>query len=427
MIWEKTFGGSKNDIAYGLDVAFDGGYILVGETDSDDEQVEGAKGDGDGWIVKTNNKGQLELSKAMGGSKGDVFRDVKSTPDGGYILAGKSKSSDGGVSLNRGINDYWVVKLDVHGEVEWSKTYGGSLNDEARSVALASDGGYVVTGFGRSHDGDIKNHQGASAAWVIKLDEDGNLEWETALGPDDCTANHIEATADGGYIIGGFVRLKDKQQQFVNDLIAIKINQKGELEWQKQYGGSDVEEAHRVRQTEDGGYIIVGQSSSIDGDITAYQYGGKGMPHYWILKIDSEGNIEWDKSTGGSQRDIAMDILITDENDYMVFGYTRSNNQHVSNNYGSTDVWIVKLKSPVVQSIIGVSMGEFNIYPNPSQGFYHFDKTVSQLQVVDVLGRLVRYEQNVQGVDLSALSTGQYFFKGILENWKGFTAKVIKE
>ncbi|MFB6258122.1 MAG: T9SS type A sorting domain-containing protein, partial [Flavobacteriales bacterium] len=169
MLWDSSFGGS--DAEYKPKVhPTGGGYILAGDARSSDGDLSGNKGKEDIWVVKLDDTGSLQWEKNYGGSDGDIARSVDTTSGGGFVVAGESGSEDGDLSGNNGEYDYWVLKLDGQGNLEWEENYGGSGHDAATSIAQTPDGGYILTGRSYSSDGDVSGNNGNTDAWVVKLD-----------------------------------------------------------------------------------------------------------------------------------------------------------------------------------------------------------------------------------------------------------------
>jgi len=204
--WDKIFGGSKNDEANSIIQTSDGGYVVAGKTAS-----KGADDD-DAWIIKLDKKGNKEWDKTFGGSKDDEANSIAQTLDGGYIVAGFTYSKGAGKE------DVWVIKLNKKGNKEWNKTFGGSNNDEAFSIAPTSDGGYIVAGDTESKGGSYDKD-----AWVIKLNKKGNKEWDKTFGGSkDDEALSIAPTSDDGYIVAG-----DTGPLFSKDVWVIKLDKNG--------------------------------------------------------------------------------------------------------------------------------------------------------------------------------------------------------
>jgi len=293
--WQKALGGSNDDEAYSVQQTSDGGYIVAGSTRSNDGDVSGNHEEvwwlvWDFWVVKLDRYGDIEWQKCLGGSDSDWAESIQQTSDGGYIVAGYTGSNDGDVSGNHGEKDFWVVKLDRYGNIKWQKALGGSDSDWAYNIQQTSDGEYIVAGYTGSNDGDVSGNHGEKDFWVVKLDRYGNIEWQKCLG------------GSGG-------------------------------------GGSGGDYAYSVQQTSDGGYIVAGETWSNNGDVSGYHGGGD----VWVVKLDRYGDIKWQKCLGGSSWDWAYSIQQTNDGGYIVAGLTRSNDGDVSGNHGEKDFWVVKL------------------------------------------------------------------------------------
>ncbi len=352
--WQKCLGGSAPDYGYSIQQTSDGGYIVAGYTRSNDGNVTDNHGDYDYWIVKLNSLGNIIWQKCLGGSSRDEAYSIQQTSDGGYIVAGYSSSNDGDVSGNNGYRDYWIVKLNSLGNIIWQKCLGGSSRDEAYSIQQTSDGGYIVAGFTQSNDsGDVSGNNGYRDYWIVKLEDLGNdatITWQKCLGGSDADyAKSIQQTSDGGYIVAGYTESNDSgnvsENHGWNDYWIVKLEDLGNdatITWQKCLGGSSWDEAYSIQQTSDDGYIVAGKTNSNDGDISGDNHGNW---DYWIVKLNSLGTIIWQKCLGGSEWDVAHSIQQTSDGGYIVAGYTWSNDGDVSENHGNLDYWIVKLNS----------------------------------------------------------------------------------
>ncbi|MDR2352680.1 MAG: hypothetical protein LBF22_05860, partial [Deltaproteobacteria bacterium] len=282
--WQKSLGSSDNDVAFSIQITPDGGYIIAGYSSSNDGDVKGNHGERDAWIVKLDSQGSIQWQKLLGGSDVDVANSIQITSDGGYIIAGESYSNDGDVKGNHGKADVWIVKLDSQGTIQWQKSLGGSEWDEANSIQITPDGGYIIAGHSKSDDGDVKGNHGNGDAWIVKLDSQGTIQWQKSLGgsePDE--ANSIQITSDGGYIIAcesfsndGDVTGNHKR----GGVWIVKLDSQGSIQWQKSLGRSNYE-ANSIQITSDGGYIIAGSNESKAGDVT----GNHGKIDLWIVKL----------------------------------------------------------------------------------------------------------------------------------------------
>jgi hypothetical protein len=341
--WQRYYGGTSSDLHSDVQQTSDGGYIHIGTTSSNNGDVTGNHGSADIWVVKTNAIGDILWQKALGGTYLDQGRSIRQTPDGGYILVGTTSSNDGDVSGNNGYRDYWVVKLNSSGNIQWQKTYGGANDDVASSIRPTSDGGYIVAGYKSMAPTNMVGDQ--REYWIIKLDSSGNIQWQNTYGGENWEeAYSIEQTTDGGYIVAG---ISNSLYNFVignhgyYDYWVIKLNAAGTLEWQKSLGGSFSDTAQSIKQTSDGGYVVVGYSLSNDGNVT----GNNGDRDYWVVKLTSIGNMQWQKSFGGSKDDIATGVESTADGGCIVTGY--SNSAHKEGDpitgYPYPNYWVLKL------------------------------------------------------------------------------------
>ena len=290
--WQKSLGGSWGDQAYSIQQTSDGGYIIAGYSDSNDGDVTVNNGLSDYWVVKLSNTGIIVWQKSFGGSGNEYCHSIKQTTDGGYIIVGYSNSNDGDVSGNYGDNDFWVVKTNNIGSIEWQKSFGGSGSDEAHSVQQTLDGGFIVAGRTNSNDGDVTVNNGLNDCWVVKLSNTGTIVWQKSFGGslnDDVRS--IEQTTDGGYIIAGYSNSNDGDVTVnigMTDYWVVKLSNTGNIVWQKSFGGSGSDAAFTIQQTTDGGYIVAGFSGSTDGDVT----GNNGGMDYWVVKLSSSVGVD---------------------------------------------------------------------------------------------------------------------------------------
>lgn len=343
IIEANCYGGSSFDAASEFQITPDGGYIVIGQTQSNDGDVSGNNGYIDYWLIKVNNQKNIEWQRCLGGSITDRGYTCQITTDGSYIVSGLCSSNDGNVSGNHGASDYWVVKLDTQGNTIWKKCYGGVNNESAYSMKQTPDGGCVIAGIAYSTGGDVTGNHGECDYWVVKLDDLGNIEWQNALGGyHQDVPNCIQQTSDGGFIVCGSTLSDDGDvtgYHGVFDSWVVKLDNTGNLEWQRCYGGSDKDNSECVLQTSDGGYIIAGSTKSNDGDVS----GNHGELDCWIVKVDNTGNIQWQKCFGGSNNDMASSVIQTSTGNYIISGNTESNDGDVSGNHGDYDCWIIEL------------------------------------------------------------------------------------
>ena len=348
--WEHSLGGNDSELAYAIRQTSDGGFITVGVTFSNDVDVSGNHSSffGDVWLVKLDENGEIQWQHCLGGTNDEYGYSLEITPDGGFIIAGSSGSSNGDVTTNNGSRDYWIVKTDDLGNIEWEKSYGGSFDDEAFSIALTSDSGFIVTGYSYSSNGDVTGHHGDNSYpdyWLLKLDNNGNLQWEKSLGGvSDDRAQRVINTNDGGYMVAGISYSDDGDVTnhhdftFTSDAWIVKLDSVGNISWENSLGGSFYDGANAVVQKTNGNYVVAAYASSDDGDVS----NAHGANDYWIVELNSLGDIVWEKTYGGFLDDVPTNISFTSSGDYFVAGYADSDNG-VTGHHNESDYWPMKL------------------------------------------------------------------------------------
>jgi len=235
-----------------------------------------------------------------------------------------------------------------------------------------------------------------------------DIEWQRALGGTDYDwASSIQQTSDGGYIVAGYSSSTDGDvtgNHDSTDFWVVKLNSVGTIQWQKALGGTDYDWASSIQQTSDGGYIVAGWSESTDGDVT----GNHGYIDCWVVKLNSNGNIQWQKALGGTERDFAYSIQQTADGGYIVAGFTTSTDGDVTGNHGDYDAWVVKLKAGstgISESFTGSS---FSIPPNPATDRVRFP-VESDVQLHSLTGQFITEAKNTRSLDITGLPAGMYF------------------
>ncbi|MFC3161572.1 T9SS type A sorting domain-containing protein [Chryseobacterium arachidis] len=415
--WQKTYGGTDNDVANDVQQTSDGGYIFAGYSSSVNGDVTGNHGSSDYWVVKIDALGSIQWQKSFGGNSYEEATSVQQTSDGGYIVAGHSSSTDlfADVTGNHGFNDYWVVKLNSSGNIQWQKSFGGSAHEFAGTIKQTLDNGYIMIGSSSSNNGDISQNIGNWDYWAIKLDSSGNLVWEKSLGGSSSDqAFDVVQDQNGDYVVTGFALMPNSQfpdSPGSRDFLIVKLNPSGNVIWEKNFGGGSPDGANSINLTSDGGYIVGGYTQSIDGDITQ----NFGNNDYWIIKLDSSGNLQWQKSLGGSNVDKLYAVQQTSDSGYIMIGNTMSSNGNITINHGASDIWAVKLGST-----LGVeehkSILKLSPYPNPTKDFVNIDNLPKEttVSITDVSGRKLfsnKYYDEKAIIDVSRFINGIYIVK----------------
>lgn len=486
LLWQTALGGSSADFGSDLKQTADGGYVVVGTTSSTNGYVTGNHGNSDIWVVKLNDLGVMEWKKAFGGTTSETGMAIDQTTDGGYVVVGRSYSANGQVSGNMGMSDVWIVKISATGDLQWQDTFGGSNSDQANSVEQTSDGGYIIAGYTLSNNGDVNQNNGDSDAWVIKLSSSGLVQWKkTYGGPQTESAHSIQQTTDGGYIFTGQCGANGGNvsgAHGVADAWVVKLNSLGNIEWQKPMGGTGTDFFNKVIQTADGGYILVGSTNSINGDVTStngmqdywvvklnaqglvtwqHTYGGtahdignsisptsdggyivcgesasyanitgtSGTIDGWVLKLDANGMLQWSRVLGGTAMDTLRSVTQTISGAYIMAGYSLSNNGDVSSNQGDADIWVVHLASDDLDTT-NFTDTSIVLYPNPVTAQLQLTLPRNRIQeritIADVSGKIV-LEQNGgrDAVEVVQLASGVYIIQVVAED-AVFVGKFVK-
>ena len=303
VMWSQTYGGVGEEVAHSLVETSDGGYALAGYT----RDFGAPEGDGDFWLVKTDAFGNIEWNKTYGGDGQDRAYSLVETSDGGYALAGSTWS------FGAGKDDFWLVKTDRYGNLEWNRTYGGARSDSASSLVVTSDGGFALAGdtfLINSSDPDFL---------LIKTDAYGNMEWNQTYDSWWDHASSVVETSDGGYVIAGFAG----SYFGIGDFWLVKTDGNGNMEWDKKHDKG----LNSMVETSDGGFALAGVRESFDHGF---------HNDFWLVKTDSYGNIEWSQTHGGLEDDIAHSLVETSDGGYAIAGYTYSFGA------GDSDFWLIK-------------------------------------------------------------------------------------
>jgi hypothetical protein len=285
--WERAYGGTAKDIAYSIYPTNDNGYIFTGVAESEDGDLDSLNipvfNRDRIWTVKLDSAGNIQWQKLLQGADGKTVIQIAS---GEYIVGGTAWAT---VSTHD-LGEYGVFKLDSAGNVIWQKAYGGNDIDILASLESTNDGGYILAGKSGSNNGDINDHictRSCLDYWIVKIDSAGLLQWTKSLGGFTTDAAwSLKQTRDGEYIAAGMSLSNDNYigygQHGDSDYWIVKLNTNGTRKWSKFYGGADWDEAHSIIPTFDGGYIVVGYEQSHNMDINCS--GGDG--HMWIVKLE---------------------------------------------------------------------------------------------------------------------------------------------
>ena len=352
LAWIKSFGGTGEETAQAIIETADGGYAILGFTNSTDGDIQDKSlAVNDYWLLKLDAEGNLQWNKTYGGSKDDKGQSLVQTQDGGYALTGYAMSDDGDGSVNNGFHDNWVLKLDALGTIEWEKSFGFSGHDHSYDILQTDDGGYFFTGFlditsaradgNTEKSGTITRH-GVGEFWATRINKIGDVEWRGYFGgTNNDRAHAVVQSKDNGFVMAGFSESDDfdiSNTQGSYDFWMVKVDKNGNMIWERSFGGSGIEIAHDIAKTNDNAYVVVGNTFSADGAISV----NKGASDIWLIKVDDAGSLVWEQSFGGSKFDAAQAVTQSKDGGFFVIGNSKSSDIDANENAGENDIWIIK-------------------------------------------------------------------------------------
>ena len=360
--WQQSFGGTSGDELYCLRQTSDGGFVLGGYSGSSagtgNKISQRCGSQADFWVVRLDADGSVLWDKSFGGFNVEYLYSPEETTDGGFILGGYSLSDPGMCSKTSpkyGMRDFWVVRLGSDGDKLWDKSFGGSGFEPLYSLQQTSDGGFILGGYSDSAAGSgnktSPNH-GFSDFWVVRLDPEGNTLWDKSFGGSDIEYLYgLQETTDGGFILGGCsfsdpgTGDKTSPRYGSADFWVVRLDTDGNMIWDKSFGGSEYDYLKSLQQTSDGGFILGGCSYSGPGtgDKTSPQYG---YGDFWAVRLDADGNKVWDESFGGNDLDELTCLQETMDGGFIVGGRSYSTaGSRMSPYYGGRDFWVVRLNA----------------------------------------------------------------------------------
>lgn len=344
ILWEKSYGGKHAEYLFDAIPTPDYGFILAGSSISNKNgnKSDDNNGDLDYWVWKMDEKGDLDWQKSFGGSGIDLLQSIKLTKDAGFILAGTSTSnkSEYKNEESKGDSDFWIIKLDAKGGEMWQKTIGGSGQEKLQSISRTNDGGYIIGGSSSSDKtekkenekedkfGKTENSRGNLDYWIVKLKSDGTIEWQKTIGGQYIDElKSIEQTKDGGYILGGYSNSpisgeKTEGNIGIGDYWIVKLDKEGLIEWQKTIGGDQDDNLYTLTQTKDGGYIAGGNSNS--GATNSKSKSNASETDFWVVKLDNGGIITWQETYNYGKTDVLTSIVENGDGTFLIGGYAKS-------------------------------------------------------------------------------------------------------
>jgi hypothetical protein len=446
IIWEKTYGGSEDEYVANMLPTPDGGYLMFGDTYSNNGDVGcNHSTNGDWWLVKTDSLGNIQWSRCYGGTHKETASQLIYAHEGGYVMTGKTGSVDGDISHNNGTYDVWVVKVDWEGEILWERTYGGSSFDYAYAIGITTDGGYIVGGGASSSNGDVQcgaGLPGSSAAWVLKLDQHGLLEWQTCFGGSNSDVLvDIMQTQGGGYVFLGVTDSDDGDVDCFHgtpgnsntmDMWVVKLDETGEIEWHRCLGGTGFDSPKFIRQLQDGGYLVGGATTSRDGTVVC----NESLPGTFtviLYKLSPEGEIEWTKCLGSQVDNLLLSMHMFSDYHFLLGATTRTWGMDVDCDLkGETDIWIVEIMDTTTM-LHENHQGTMQLFPNPAttQAWLQLPENMplaqAQIELYSPTGRLVYKAQptsQFHKIEMAHLPKGLYLVR-VWDGKKWYAEKLV--
>lgn len=456
-IWDKRFGSPVTDVLVSIDKCFDAGFILGGYAffGQGGDKTSSSKGGIDYWIVKVDSNGSKQWDKDFGGPGDEYLTSVIQTRDSGFLLSGFSNSSIGGDKTQPNwdntnfTDDFWVVKVDINGNKQWDKRFGGTGQDTPNQCIQTLDGGYIVGGVSSSDSSGDKTQstRGGGDFWIIKIDAIGNKLWDKRYGSSSGEElNSLMECSDGGIILAGtagFPADGDKSEEGCSgfgEFWVVKIDTVGNKIWDKTYGGIAQDIVTKVSRDMDGGILVSGTSES--NISCSKSEDNVGIVQGWVIKLNSLGLKQWDKTVFTTSGNSGY-VIPSGDGCYVYLGATGSGfgeyktQENWDTTQQSNDFWILKFcMEPTEVPKIGADI--INISPNP----FISDVTISiqkenlrqvTFTLYNSLGQKFysARETNLssgytKSLDLSYLPNGLYFWEVIVDGERT-VKRIVKE
>jgi hypothetical protein len=368
ILFQRCIGGTDFEFGAAGVPTPEGGIVVVGQSLSNDGDFAGQlKGSSDAFVAKIGPSGNLVWAKLLGGSQGDIFEDVWPVASGGYIAAGETASNDGDITdYHGGQGDMWVVRFDENGNVLWKKTFGGTGLDGCRGIWKTNDGNFIVVGFTNSTDGPIPAAFGSRDVVLMKINPNGNVIWSNSYGGPNLEMGFsvrqkpngefvaLASTSGNGGQVSGF--------HGVNDFWAFRTDANGNFLGQRALGGSQGDTPRRLEILPDGGLLVTGGTSSTDGDVANPSAAKDG----WVARLSPTLDLLWSKVTvTGIESPISYATLLPSGNVFAVSSSGAVTGDVICAK-GGGDVWLLEIAPPAVRTTEAEGARAFSLASNPS-------------------------------------------------------------
>ena len=358
LLWEKCYGGSNTEYAANIISDNNSFYYIGGWVSSTDGDVQSLHhGAWDRWVIKINSNGDIIWEKCYGGSYSDYGGLLLLLDNGNIIVYSATASHDGDVPVNYGYLDAWLMIINPEGEILQNKVFGNSGQNNIFDIVQTSDGGFFIVSSADSNEGMVQGEpHGGGDVWVLKLDSLLNIEWQKLYGGShlDYQSWGVMELEDGYFFLCNTVSNDGDVSGFhgitgdigTNDIWAVRIDFAGNIIWQRCLGGSKRDYAADLFHADDGGFVVIAETTSIDGDVTG-QHGSWGYQDIWMVKLSAEGDLEWSKCYGGNKEERVFKGGAIKKSDdyYIIAGLTENNSGDVNCSlHGDNDIWLFEIK-----------------------------------------------------------------------------------
>ena len=357
-LFSRYFGGTGQEQIKDV-ITLPDGYLMAGVSASTDGDFSGNHGNADALLIRCDTMGNIIWLENYGGSAYDDAVSLMETGDGTFIVAGSTRSQDGDIEENHGQKDVWIFTVDEAGNLLHSKTFGGSETDFAAQIRILDDTLYAVLATSKSDDGDIHHHYGSSDYWLFLYDPEGDsIVWERSYGGEDSDAACGFVLADGDFVLAGSSRTSgiNNFNNGKNDYRIISLNSNGNVKWDNTFGGSFDDVARGIVRADGGGFLVSGYTYSNDGDVEG-NHGGTDM---WVIKVSNDGKLLWQRPLGGTFYDAGNRAVVCNDGGFRITGFASSRNGDVEGWDGTgKDVWTVKIcEDHLIKEFVNICEGE---------------------------------------------------------------------
>ncbi len=338
--WTKNFGGNASDIANDFITTSDNALLIVGHTLSNNQDISNNNGGADVWVLKTDLDGTIQWSKTFGTTANEMAHGIAKTSNDEYIIAGTTHAS------GNGKGDAYLLKIDIDGNVIWEKTFGGEKFDGFQKIRATANQSFLVAGTTNSSENAPNQASGQGDIWILNIDADGNIIWEKTFGGSRSDLlEDLTIDSAGDIYLTGSTFSKDGNFQsnttFMNDGFVLKLDADGNLLWGQQYGTDTPDGFNAITTTSNGTIAMLGYEGIQNTTVSGIQ--GKYEQDIWLQQINANGQVQLSQNLGGSAIDDGDAIGTTTDGGLLVAGTSLSFDGDISSPKGKKDIWVAKL------------------------------------------------------------------------------------